>query len=165
MNDQKTPKLSKEEKQFLKEAKANFKAEGGYTFYFPKKGVTVGVKPSSNAQVFSPGLKMQDASFAELAAAYVGTGDTFRKSIGAHKVLDRIYFSGESVIVPVAPAMASDVYVPDDAKLQKMLDVTVFAGDNYVTADELKFQGTPAKMVNRTVALSLAQQFVTTFVD
>lgn len=164
MNDQKTPKLTKEQKQFLNEAKANFKEGGGYIFYFPEKGVTVAVKPSSNAQVYSPGLKMKDASFAELAAAYVGTGDTFRKSIGANTVLSRIYFSNLAVLVPVAPALTADVYVPDDAKLEKMLDVTVFAGDNYVAADELITQGSPAKMVNRTVALALAQQFVTTFV-
>lgn len=163
MNTQKTPKLSKMQREDLKETKAGFKAEGGFIFYFPDHGVTVAVKPATNAQTYNPGLTLQNSNFAELAAAYVGTGDTFRKSIGAKTVLDRIYFSGESVLVPVACAMSVDVYIPDDGKLQRMLNDSIFTDHEYVFANQLKFQGFSDEIVSRTVALGLAQQFVICF--
>lgn len=165
MNTQKTPKLTKMQREDLKATKAGFKSEGGFLFYFPEKDVTVAVKPATRAHSYNPnpGLTLQNSNFAELAAAYVGTGDTFRKSIGAKTALDRIYFSGESVLVPVACAMSVDVYIPDDGKLQRMLNDSIFTDREYVFANQLKFQGFSDEIVSRTVALGLAQQFVICF--
>lgn len=91
MNDKVTPKLSKSEKQEVKQTIKLFeKNELGFVLSFPEYGATVAVAPTVYAHNGKP-IPWHKAKFMRFSIAWLGEGDIFRKRTGQNQALNLFY--------------------------------------------------------------------------
>jgi hypothetical protein len=88
MNDKVTPKLSKSEKQRVKQAVRNFAIqELGFVLSFPEYGATVAIAPAVYAHETSP-VPWSKSKFMRFSIAWLGEGDIFRRRTGQDAALE-----------------------------------------------------------------------------
>ena len=123
MNDKVTPKLSKAEKQEVKQKVKDFALdELGFVLSFPEYGATVAVAPAKYAHDGNP-ISWNKAKFMCFTIAWLGEGDIFRRRTGQKEVLNQFQWTCQSVPVTFMMKELVDSWGVDLDNLEEVEEV------------------------------------------